>query len=88
MADKIDQLKVGNTSYDIDLPPDATPSIKSLTVSENITSPKFIDSTAQSGYLLRANGTSIASLALTGDGSVSLEANTTAKTIAIKQVHP
>ena len=33
MADKIDQLKIGNTSYDIDLPPDATPSIASLTVS-------------------------------------------------------
>ena len=31
MADKIDQLKFGNTSYDIDLPPDATPSIASLT---------------------------------------------------------
>ena len=33
MADKIDQLKIGATSYDIDLPPDATPSIASLTVS-------------------------------------------------------
>ncbi len=34
MADnKIDQLKIGSTSYDIDLPPDATPSIASLTVS-------------------------------------------------------
>lgn len=32
MADKIDQLKFGSTSYDIDLPPDATPSIASLTV--------------------------------------------------------
>lgn len=36
MADKIDQLKIGNTSYDIDLPPDATPSIAGLTVSGNI----------------------------------------------------
>ena len=33
MADKIDSLKIGSTSYDIDLPPDATPSIASLTVS-------------------------------------------------------
>ena len=33
MADKIDQLTIGSTSYDIDLPPDATPSIASLTVS-------------------------------------------------------
>jgi hypothetical protein len=32
MANKIDQLKIGTTSYDIDLPPDATPSIASLTV--------------------------------------------------------
>jgi hypothetical protein len=33
MADKIDQI----AGYDIDLPPDATPSIASLTVSGNIT---------------------------------------------------
>ena len=32
MADKIDQLKFGSTTYDIDLPPDATPTITSLTV--------------------------------------------------------
>ena len=37
MADKIDQLKIGSTSYDIDLPVDATPSIASLTTSGNVT---------------------------------------------------
>ena len=36
MADKIDQLTIGNNSYDIDLPPDATPSIASLTTSGNV----------------------------------------------------
>lgn len=36
MADKIDQIKIGNTAYDIDLPPDATPNIASLTVSGSI----------------------------------------------------
>lgn len=36
MADKIDQLKIGSTSYDIDLPADATPSIASLTTSGNV----------------------------------------------------
>ena len=36
MADKIDQLKIGTTSYDIDLPPDAAPSIASLTTSGNV----------------------------------------------------
>lgn len=35
MADKIDQIKVGNTSYDIDLPPDAEPDIKKL-ISKNL----------------------------------------------------
>ena len=32
-ANKIDQLEINSTKYDIDLPPDATPSIASLTVS-------------------------------------------------------
>ena len=36
MADKIDQITIGSTSYDIDLPPDATPSISGLTVSGNV----------------------------------------------------
>ena len=36
MATKIDQLKIGTTAYDIDLPPDATPSITSLTVASSI----------------------------------------------------
>ena len=31
MADKIDQLTINGTSYDIDLPPDATPTISSVT---------------------------------------------------------
>ena len=34
MADKIDQLKVGNTSYDIDLPPDAEPDIVGIMAKE------------------------------------------------------
>ena len=32
--DKIDSLKIGSTTYDIDLPPDATPSINYLTVND------------------------------------------------------
>ena len=36
MATKIDQLKIDTTAYDIDLPPDATPSIVSLTVASSI----------------------------------------------------
>ena len=36
MATKIDQLKIGTTAYDIDLPPDATPSILSLTAASSI----------------------------------------------------
>lgn len=37
MADKIDQLKIGNAAYDIDLPPDAEPLIAALTVSGTTT---------------------------------------------------
>ena len=37
MADKIDQLTLNGTSYDIDLPPDATPSIASITTSGDVT---------------------------------------------------
>ena len=36
MADKIDQLKIGSTTYDIDLPKDATPSIASLETTDNV----------------------------------------------------
>lgn len=36
MADKIDQLEINGTLYDIDLPPDATPSIRDLSVSGNV----------------------------------------------------
>ena len=35
--DKIDSLKIGSTTYDIDLPADATPSVSSLTTSGNAT---------------------------------------------------
>ena len=34
MADKIDQLKIGSTSYDIDLPPDAEPDIVGIMAKE------------------------------------------------------
>jgi hypothetical protein len=36
MATKIDQIKIGTNAYDIDLPPDAAPSIVSLTVASSI----------------------------------------------------
>lgn len=58
MADKIDQLKIDNVSYDIDLPPDATPSIASLTASGTI----------QGATIKKTNGTS--SQFLKADGSV------------------
>ena len=37
MANKIDKIKVGTVSYDINLPTTATPSITSLTVTGNLT---------------------------------------------------
>ena len=37
MPDKIDRLTINGTSYDIDLPVDATPSIASLTTSSGVT---------------------------------------------------
>ena len=37
MANKIDKINVGGTVYDINLPTTATPSIASLTISENLT---------------------------------------------------
>jgi len=33
---RIDQIQIGTDTYDIDLPPDATPSIVSLTVASSI----------------------------------------------------
>ena len=52
MADKIDQIKIGSTSYDIDLPPDATPSINSITLSG------LIKSTSNATYGLSLPNTS------------------------------
>ena len=50
MADKIDQLKIGTTSYDIDLPPDATKKKKKLTISGGTASvPLEIKSSPTSG---------------------------------------
>ena len=50
MADKIDQLKIGDASYDIDLPPDATPTIQKLVISGGTDSiPLEIKSTPTSG---------------------------------------
>ncbi len=59
MADKIDSLTLPNsggttTTYDIDLPPDATPSIASLTISGN--NNEYIKTTGQSGFY-KADGT-------------------------------
>ena len=39
--DKIDSLKINSTTYDIDLPADASPSITSLTASGNIAAASF-----------------------------------------------
>lgn len=44
MADKIDQLKIGTTSYDIDLPPDAEPTIAGLTVDNGNLSQIYVSS--------------------------------------------
>ena len=52
MADKIDQIKIGSTSYDIDLPPDATPSIDSITLSG------LVKSTSNATYGLSLPNTS------------------------------
>lgn len=60
MADKIDQITLPNSggtavSYDIDLPPDATPSISSLTASGAISSGSMVNvgtsSTSQAQYM-------------------------------------
>lgn len=73
MADKIDQIQIGSTSYDIDLPPDASPSIASLTVSgttdvsagtlklKTVNAPTSSGGSTYgpgtSGYILTSNGT-------------------------------
>jgi len=41
MADKIDSITIGNSTWDIDLPSDARPSIASLTASETIQAQTF-----------------------------------------------
>lgn len=41
MAEKIDSIKINGTSYDIDLPADASPSIVSLTASGTIQAQTF-----------------------------------------------
>lgn len=51
MADKIDQIKVGNTSYDIDLPPDAEPDIKKLT-SKNLKLTNLFSGTSDKALVL------------------------------------
>lgn len=45
MASKIDQIKIGSTSYDIDLPVDAAPSIASLNVTGSIQAGSLTDGT-------------------------------------------
>ncbi len=62
MVDKIDQLQINGTSYDIDLPVDAEPNIASLTTSNyitatgNITGNSFIKSGGTSSQFLKADG--------------------------------
>ena len=61
MADKIDQLIYKNSSgtnvaYDIDLPPDATPSIVSLTASGNIEGGAIKKTGGTSSQFLKADG--------------------------------
>lgn len=56
MADKIDQIKIGSTTYDIDLPADATPSIASILASTTITANTFKKSGGTGTQFLMADG--------------------------------
>ena len=76
-VDKIDQLEIGSTKYDIDLPPDAEVSIKSVNASDSIKvnganvltahqSIKTLDTTATSAQSTSASET------ITGNGTIKL----------------
>jgi hypothetical protein len=56
MADKIDQLKINGTAYDIDLPSDAALNIGSLTASSFVAADSLVVSGASSGSLIVTNG--------------------------------
>lgn len=82
MADKIDQLTYQNSqgtnvSYDIDLPPDATPSITSLTASGNIEGGAIKKTGGTSSQFLKADGStdSTSYLPLSAGSSNSLTGN-------------
>lgn len=62
MADKIDQLKIGDTSYDIDLPIDATPVVASLQTSKILIPTSSGGTTfgvGADGKVLKSNGTTV-----------------------------
>lgn len=62
MADKIDQLKIGTTSYDIDLPPDATPVVASLETTKlkvPTTSGSSTCGVGSNGQVIKSNGTTV-----------------------------
>jgi hypothetical protein len=73
MADKIDQLKVGNTSYDIDLPPDAEIYIKKLIIGA---SNGYVSSAGYkvqgSSDFFNTNGSLVESLPLAAGSNISI----------------
>lgn len=96
MADKIDSLTLPNssgvaTTYDIDLPADAAPSIASLTASGNITAAKLIKKDGTSAQFLLANGDTVNTSTYANQnafgavaaGSVNITANSTTDTLSI-----
>lgn len=56
MADKIDQLKIGSTLYDIDLPKDATPSVATVTATGAIEGGSIKKTGGTSNQFLKADG--------------------------------
>ena len=68
MASKIDQLTLAGTQYDIDLPVDATPSIKSITLAEALNLTNGLTNYNGVSYYLPSNlpsGTTSVTLATT-----------------------
>ncbi len=78
MATKIDQIKIGTNAYDIDLPPDAAPSIASLTVAGSI----MIGTTGKV-TLNRPTGTTNYTITLpSSTGTLALQSETPGASVA------
>lgn len=87
MVDKIDQLKIGNTSYDIDLPPDAAINVISVAAGNTVTAPQFVanNSTMRNTYFYTADGGIKIPLRLSPGTNIGFKVDTSAKKIYINK---